>query len=106
MEKQDKPFIWIWQKVPVSITKLHSKQLYSIRSSILKHRNKYWFDHSREAWLKELDTLIEKREQRQNISVMHKQIIDRRIKSAILQSNYLMKNIVESSEQTLSVKLR
>lgn len=83
---------WKWNDQLIPLNKLKDGQLYFVKNFINKHKNKYLFNINKKIWLKEINSLIEKRQQK-NINIIHNQIIGRRIQNAQLNANWIIRMI-------------
>lgn len=93
---------WTWNGRKTPLKDLSDSQLHSIKDTLVKSKND-WFGISKKQWLEEINPMIKQRE-KTNIVQISNEIFNRRIKNTTLRANYIVNNMIKSSNQTLSVK--
>lgn len=87
--------VWYWNKSPIPLAELQEGQLNFIKKSIKQTKHKVWFGIRSKIWLKALEELAAKREEK-NIDEIAKQIANRRSKKIERVAYTLTGNIMKA----------
>lgn len=103
MKSNKKQLKWVWQKVPIELTKLEDGQLYAIRDALVNSKKKVWFNVNSKVWLKEVNYLIKKKEHK-NTEEISNHIVQRRLRKSLPRAQRNADIIAKAIEKIMNKK--
>lgn len=101
--KDYKNLMWQCWNIPTNINDLTDFQLYNIRKAIVSNKKEEYFGYKKHIWIEAITSILIQRN-KDTITIINNYINSGRIKKAKLYANYIINNILKSSNETLSIK--